>query len=103
MRRKRNDKKGKKGEKKRDIQGHSGTSIFPDEHPLSCYWGDLRVEHALRAVTPVPAMRKPFDVLAEGLLSEKSRGDRTPLELFIAGVGGWEGHLRWQFENSKSK
>jgi hypothetical protein len=32
-----------------------------------------------------------------------SRGDWTPLELFIAGVGGWEGHLRRQFENSKSK
>jgi hypothetical protein len=31
-------------------------------------------------------MRKPFDVLAEGLLSEKSRGDRTPLELFLAGI-----------------
>jgi hypothetical protein len=34
---------------------------------------------------------------------QHSRGDRTPLELFIAGVGGWEGHLRRQFENSKSK
>jgi len=32
-----------------------------------------------------------------------SRGDKTPLELFVAGVGGWEGHLRRQFENSKSK
>ena len=27
-------------------------------------------------VTLVPTMRKPFDVLAEGLVSEKSRGDR---------------------------
>jgi hypothetical protein len=35
-------------------------------------------------------MRKPFDVLAEGLLSEKSRGDWTPLELFVAGVRSWE-------------
>jgi hypothetical protein len=31
---------------------------------------------------------KPFDVLAEGLLSEKSRGDWTPFELFLAGVQG---------------
>ena len=27
-------------------------------------------------VTLVPTMRKPFDVLAEGLISEKGRGDR---------------------------
>jgi hypothetical protein len=31
-------------------------------------------------------MRKPFDVLAEGFLSRESRGDWTPLELFIGGV-----------------
>jgi hypothetical protein len=41
----------------------------------------------------------------ERLLNRRkcNRGDWTPLELFIAGVRGWEGHLRWQFENSKSK
>jgi hypothetical protein len=39
-------------------------------------------------------VRKPFDVLAEGLLSEKSRGDRTPLELFLAGIRGWEAGMR---------
>jgi hypothetical protein len=39
-------------------------------------------------------MRKPFDVLAEGPSFEKSRGDWTPLELFIAGVRGWEAGLR---------
>jgi hypothetical protein len=43
--------------------------------------------------------KKPFDVLAEGLVSEKSRGDWTPLELFVAGVRGWEGHLRKQVRN----
>jgi hypothetical protein len=31
-------------------------------------------------------MKKPFDVLAEGLISEESRGDWTPLELFLAGT-----------------
>jgi hypothetical protein len=31
-------------------------------------------------------MRKPFDVLAEGLISEQSRGDKTAIELFLAGV-----------------
>jgi site-specific DNA recombinase len=30
----------------------------------------------LDGVTLVPTMRKPFDVLAEGLVSENSRGDR---------------------------
>jgi hypothetical protein len=30
----------------------------------------------LDGVTLVPEMRKPFDVLAEGLVSEKSRGDQ---------------------------
>jgi hypothetical protein len=38
-------------------------------------------------------MRKPLDILAEGLTSEKSRGDWTPFELFLAGVQGWEGGL----------
>ena len=31
----------------------------------------------LDGVTLVPTMRKPFDVLAEGLISKESRGDRT--------------------------
>jgi hypothetical protein len=39
-------------------------------------------------------MRKPFDILAEGLSSENSRGDKTAIELFIAGVRGWE--AGWQ-------
>jgi hypothetical protein len=43
-------------------------------------------------------MKKPFDELAEGLLSEKSRGDWTPLELFIAGVRGWEPGPRRRLE-----
>jgi hypothetical protein len=29
---------------------------------------------------------EPFDVLAEGLVSEKSRGDTTGIELFLVGV-----------------
>jgi hypothetical protein len=32
-----------------------------------------------------------------GFLAKKNgRGDKTPLELFIAGVRGWEGQLRKQ-------
>jgi hypothetical protein len=60
----------------------------------------------LDGATLVRELRKPFDVLAEGLLSEKSRGDKTPIELFIAGVQGWETALRRVFagasEDAKS-
>jgi hypothetical protein len=52
-------------------------------------------EHGLRAATLALEIRKPFDVLAEGLLNEKSRGDWTPLELFVAGVREW-GSWRWR-------
>jgi hypothetical protein len=31
------------------------------------------------------------------------RGDKTPLELFLAGIRGWEAGLRRQFDNGKSK
>jgi hypothetical protein len=52
------------------------------------------IERAHGAVTLVPATKKPFDVLAEGLVSENSRGDGTPLELFIAGVSNLEVEVR---------
>ena len=39
-------------------------------------------------------MRKPFDVLAEGLISDNSRGDKTSIELFVADELGWEGRVR---------
>ena len=45
-------------------------------------------------VTLVPQIRKPFNVLAGGLISEKTRGDKTPLELFLAGVRSWAGGLQ---------
>jgi hypothetical protein len=47
----------------------------------------------LDGITLVPTMRKPFDVLAEGLLLKNTRGDRTPIELFLAGVAGWEPYV----------
>jgi hypothetical protein len=46
-------------------------------------------------------MSKPFDVLAEGLIVKKDRGDKTPLELFLAGVRSWEGGLRRQMDDGK--
>ena len=38
-------------------------------------------------------MRNPFNVLAEGLVSENCRGERTAIELFLAGVQGREAGL----------
>jgi hypothetical protein len=46
-------------------------------------------------------MRKPFDVLAEGLHPKDSRGDETQLELFIAGVLGWEAYPRRRLDDGK--
>ena len=37
-------------------------------------------------VTLFPTIRKPFGVLAKGLISKDSRRDKTPVELFLEGV-----------------
>lgn len=58
----------------------------------------VRLNFRLDGATLVPTMRKPFDVLAEGLISENSRGDKTPIELFMAGIKGWEAGLRRRIE-----
>ena len=47
--------------------------------------------------------KKPFDVLAEGLISQQSRGNKTAIELFIAGVRGWEAGLWRRMDDGKSK
>ena len=38
-------------------------------------------------------MRKPFDVIAEGLISQKSRGDKTAIELFMPGIRALGGRI----------
>jgi hypothetical protein len=43
--------------------------------------------------------QKPFDLLAKGLVVSSSRGDKTPLELFIAGIQGWEGGFRRRMDD----
>src|ERR1700730_9406757 len=53
--------------------------------------------------TLVPTIRKPFDVLADGLIAKNSRGDKTPLELFLKGVAGWDAALRRRVDDRKSK
>ncbi len=42
----------------------------------------------------VPTTRKPFDVLIEGLYSQTSRGNSTPIELFLGGVRVWDSGIR---------
>jgi hypothetical protein len=37
----------------------------------------------------LPETRKPFDLLVEGLFASSSRGDRTPVELFLKEAGSW--------------
>jgi hypothetical protein len=44
--------------------------------------GSSQVNCRLDDATLVSTMRKPFDVFAEGLLSEPSGDDRTAIELF---------------------
>jgi hypothetical protein len=49
----------------------------------------MAIRQFIRNRAVVPTMRKPFDILAEGLSSENSRGDITRLELFLAGIREW--------------
>jgi hypothetical protein len=52
-----------------------------------------------------PAIKSSIgvDVLAEGLVSEKNRGDKTPLELFLAGIRGWDAEIRLQLTEGESQ
>jgi hypothetical protein len=34
---------------------------------------------------------------------KRHRGDKTAIELFLAGVRGWEGHVRRQLDDGKPK
>jgi len=44
----------------------------------------------LDGATLCPTMRKPFDIAAEGLFFQSSRGDWIPIELFVHAVQGLE-------------
>jgi len=48
-------------------------------------------------------MRKPFDILAEGRFLKTSGEDRTTIELFIAGVRGWDIDQRRRIDEGRSK
>ena len=61
----------------------------------------MLLELAHRAVTLVPTIRNPLNVLAKGLIAKKDRGDKTQLELFVAGVRGWEAYPRRRLDDGK--
>jgi hypothetical protein len=64
------------------MTGNEDASTHPEAmvHPARIIELDFRIAN------PFPTMRKPFGVLAEGLISKNSRGDRTPIELFVSGL-----------------
>jgi hypothetical protein len=53
--------------------------------------------------TRVTIKRKPSDFFVERLDLKKSRGDRTPLELFVEGLAGWDGLMRRRLDEGKDK
>ena len=48
-------------------------------------------------------MTKPFDSLAKGLLVLSNRDNKTAIELFLAGVRGWESGLQRRLDDAKQK
>jgi hypothetical protein len=61
------------------------------------------LNRTLGDVNLVATKRKPFDVFVEGLKTENSRDDKTAIELFLAGLQGWEVSLRQRLDDGKSK
>jgi hypothetical protein len=52
---------------------------------------------------PRISRKKPTARNDDGPPEKSNRGDRTPLELFLVGIRGWEGALRRRLNDSKSK
>jgi hypothetical protein len=53
----------------------------------------LGSNYSLDGVSLVATMRKPFRLLAEGLLQTNSREFRGSVELFLDSIAEWEGDL----------
>lgn len=47
----------------------------------------------LDGVTLIPTIRNPFNLSIEGLVLNNSRGERTSIELFLAGLAGWDSRM----------
>ena len=54
----------------------------------------FRLNWRLNDVTLIPTTKKPFDVLAERLFVQPSRGDWTPIELFQRSAASLGPHIR---------
>ena len=88
-------KRGARLPERPDGVSHTEQEWLAADHPIERRMLEIVcLNCTLDGATLVPEMRKPFDVLADGLVSENSRGDRTAIELFIAGVRGWEAGFR---------
>lgn len=48
----------------------------------------------LDSIDLVYSIRKPFDALVEEPLLKESGVDRTPVELFLTGIGEWTAAVR---------
>ena len=82
------------------------TKVFELSQTLKEQWltADYAAKHCifeieflncrLEDVNLIPTMRKPFDVLVEGLFLKKNRGDWTPIELFRTRLASWPFELR---------
>lgn len=68
--------------------------LTADYDPKRRIFGIVCLNYTLNGATLVPTLRKPFDVLAEVLISENSRGNWTAIELFSAGLASWEAAVR---------
>ena len=69
----------------------------PSSHPTP----DLRRLQTSRGACGAP-MQKALAMAARAFVLLKNRGDKTAIELFIAGIRGWEAGLRRRLENGKS-
>ena len=63
----------------------------------------MSVERDSRVAKLVFRGRKPFDVLVERCRLKESGEDRTAIELFIAGVRGWEADVLRRSDDGKSR
>jgi len=53
----------------------------------------LKRKH-VTATSPLTNKKQPFGLLAEGLFLKNNRDDKTPVELFVEGLAGWDGLTR---------
>lgn len=58
---------------------------------------------ALLNGTLIPTIRKPFDVLAEGLVLKESPINKTAVEVFQLGIATWGAELRRQINGNHNQ